>query len=57
MKYDKIKNYKNEEFRRLSGIKKATFARMIAILNEAEQKKKAIGGKPGPTHENKLLLI
>lgn len=42
MKYDKIKNYKDEEFRRLSGVKRATFKKMIEILEDAEKKKKVI---------------
>lgn len=40
MKYEKIKNYKDEEFRRLSGVKRSTFKKIIAILEEAEKKKK-----------------
>jgi transposase len=57
MKYEKIKNYKEEEFRRLSGVKKSTFKKMIGILKEAEQKKKARGGKPNTlTMEDRLLM-
>jgi len=40
MKYEKIKNYKDEEFRRISGVKRSTFKKMIAILEEAEKEKK-----------------
>jgi hypothetical protein len=40
MKYEKIKNYKDEEFRRLSGVKRFTFHKMIEILEEAEKQKK-----------------
>jgi uncharacterized Fe-S cluster-containing radical SAM superfamily protein len=34
MKYENIKNYTEENFRRITGIKKITFARMIEILNK-----------------------
>ncbi|MBL3284269.1 IS5/IS1182 family transposase domain protein [Rickettsiales endosymbiont of Paramecium tredecaurelia] len=40
MKYEKIKNYKDGEFRRLSGVKRSTFKKMIAILEEAEKSKR-----------------
>jgi len=51
MKYEKLKNFKDEEFRRLTGVKQVTFEKMIAILNEAEEEKKRLGGKP-----NKLIM-
>ena len=57
MKYEKIKNYKEEEFRRLSGVKRSIFKKMIDILSEAEQKKKARGGKPNIlSMEDRLLM-
>lgn len=59
MKYDKIKNYKDEEFRRLSGVKRSTFKKMIEILEEAEKKKKVRGGKPNllPMEERLLMAL
>ncbi len=45
MKYEKIKHYKDEEFRRLSGVKRSTFKKMIGILEEAEKKKRAEVGR------------
>ena len=51
MKYNKIKNIRAEEFRRLTGVKKITFEKMVEILKNAESHKKAQGGKP-----NKLLI-
>jgi hypothetical protein len=57
MKYEKIKNYKDEEFRRLSGVKRDTFKKMIGILKEAEQKKKARGGKPNRLNMEERLLM
>jgi len=45
MKYDQIKLLEDEKFRRLTGVKKATFENMTLILEEAEIKKKARGGR------------
>jgi predicted DNA-binding protein YlxM (UPF0122 family) len=32
MRYEKIKNYKNEKFKRLTGVKKETFEKMLNVL-------------------------
>jgi len=57
MKYEKIKNYKDEEFRRLSGVKRSTFKKMIEILEEAEKQKKVRGGKPNSLALEERLLM
>jgi len=57
MKYEKIKNYKDEEFQRLSGVKRSTFKKMIEILAEAENKKKIRGGKPNALAMEERLLM
>ena len=46
-----IKDLKDEDFKRLTGVKRSTFDKMIEILKEAEMVKKARGGKP-----NKLIM-
>lgn len=51
MKYESLKEFKDEDFRRLTGIKRTTFEKMIEILKEAEKNKKSEGGKP-----NKLIM-
>ena len=57
MKYDNLKEFKDEEFRRLTGIKRATFEKMIEILKEAEKAKKIRGGKPNKlAMEDRLLM-
>ena len=57
MKYEKIKEYKEEEFRRLTGVKRKTFEKMLEILKEAESKKKSKGGKPNNLElEDRLLM-
>ncbi len=45
------KELKEEDFKRLTGIKRATFDKMIEILLVAEKIKKRLGGKP-----NKLIM-
>ena len=51
IKFEQIKDESEEGFRRLTGIKKTTFAVMLGILEQAEVILKAKGGKP-----NKLAL-
>lgn len=51
MKYENIKQLEDEKFRRLTGIKRPTFEKMIGILSEEDKKKKARGGR-----KNKLCM-
>lgn len=51
MRYREAKDLGSDDFRRLTGVKRTTFNRMVEILREAEGFKKARGGKP-----NKLLI-
>ena len=46
MRYDKLKDFNDEEFRRLTGVMRTTFERMVNILQEEELKRKAAGGRP-----------
>lgn len=57
MKYDQIKDLSEEQFRRLTGVKKNTFKKMFEILREADEKKKARGGRKSKLSiENQLLM-
>ncbi len=57
MKFTKIRNLRDAEFRRLTGVKRKTFDKMIEILNAAEVKRKAKGGKPNNLSiEDRLLM-
>lgn len=51
MKYESIKDLDKEKFRRLTGVKRSTFEKMIDILRETDEAKKARGGR-----KNKLFL-
>ena len=57
MKYDQIKVLDAEGFRRLTGVKAKTFERMVQLLSDAEQKKKAKGGRKNKLHLKDQLLI
>lgn len=57
MRYESLKEFKDEEFRRLTGIKRSTFEKMVGILQEAEKEKKKNGGKPNKlSMEDRLLM-
>lgn len=57
MKYEQVKILSDEQFRRLTGVKRVTFDRMIKILEEADKKKKAKGGRRNKlSMENQLLM-
>ncbi len=47
----------DEKFRRLTGVKKATFLKMLAILKEAHTAKKARGGRPNKISVEDILLM
>jgi len=51
MFWKSVRDLKDGDFKRLTGIKRSTFDKMIEILKEAELIKKRQGGKP-----NKLIM-
>jgi hypothetical protein len=51
MKNEQIKLLEGEGFRRLTGVKRSTFEKMVEILREADKSKKAKGGR-----KNKLCI-
>jgi hypothetical protein len=55
-KYDSVKNLKDEDFRRLTGVKKETFNLMLKYLYEDLKKKKKSGKPMKLPVEDKLLL-
>lgn len=57
MKFSQIDNEAQEKFRRLTGIKRQTFDRMVSLLSRAEAELKARGGKPNKLSiEDRLLM-
>jgi hypothetical protein len=57
MKDIHIENLKPVEFRRLTGVKKETFANMLKIIQQAFKKKKAKGGRPNKLTTEQMLLM
>lgn len=56
-KYKEIERLSNEDFRRLTGVKRSTFLKMLEILQEAEVKKKSLGGRNNDVClEDRLLM-
>jgi hypothetical protein len=56
MKFENIKGYRDEEFRRITGVKRSTFEKMLEILSVALVKRLAHGGpKPKLCLEDMLL--
>lgn len=57
MKFEKIKDYAEAHFRRITGVKRKTFDKMVEILTTAEAIKKDKGGRPNKLSiENRLLM-
>ena len=56
MKYEHIKGYADEKFRRITGVKRSTFEKMLEILRPEKEKLTAKGGpKPKLSLEDMLL--
>ena len=56
MKYEKIAEYPDTKFRRITGVKRATFEKMTEILRKGyEEKHRRRGRKPKLSIENLLL--
>jgi hypothetical protein len=56
MKYENIKEYSNKRFRRITGVKRTTFDKMLEILRPAKEELTAKGGpKPKLGIEDMLL--
>lgn len=57
MKYRGVKDLPDELFRRLTGLKRETFEKMVEILKEATALKKAKGGRPTKLSLEDMLLM
>jgi hypothetical protein len=51
MKFEKLVNISNNQFRRITGVKRTTFDKMVEEVQKADTLKKARGGRP-----NKLII-
>ncbi len=57
MKFDQIKELEDEKFRRLTGVKKGTFSKMVDILSQADGLKKSKGGRKNKLNLEEQLLM
>jgi len=57
VKYQKLKNLSDSQFRRVTGVKNTTFTKMVEILTEAQKKKKSKGGRPNKLCIEDMLLM
>ena len=57
MKFENLQKLSDKQFRRITGVKRKTFDKMIEIVRKADKKKKAKGGRPNNlTIENRILM-
>ena len=57
MRYSETKNLTEEQFRRLTGVKRPVFEKMLAVLHTAHSLKKARGGRPNKLSVEDTLLM
>ncbi len=57
MKFDQIKELEDEKFRRLTGVKKGTFSKMVNILRQADGLKKSKGGRKNKLNLEEQLMM
>jgi hypothetical protein len=55
--YSELKKYSDADFKRLVGVRKATFVSMLEFLEKEEQKQKALWGKPNILAMAERLLM
>jgi hypothetical protein len=57
VKFANLQIASEEKFRRITGVKRQAFNRMVEILTEAHKKKKARGGRPNKLSIPEMLLM
>lgn len=56
MNYERIKNLKASDFKRLYGVRPETFNQMVAVLKQESPQKGQRGGQPKLSVEDQLLM-
>jgi len=56
MKYANIKSYGDDQFRRITGVKRATFEKMMEILRAKQKEKLSRGGRKPTLSLEEMLL-
>jgi len=57
MKFENLKKLRDGQFRRLTGVKQKTFALMVEIIRQADEIKKAFGGRPNKLSIEERVLM
>ena len=57
MRFEAVQNLKEEEFRRLTGVKRETFNKMAEIVEQALPGKKSRGGRPNRLSYQDMVLM
>lgn len=57
MKFEKVKELDEEKFRRLAGVKRTTFNKMVLILEQSSKDKKIKGGRKNKLSTENMLLM
>lgn len=57
MKFETAKDLDDEKFRRLAGVKRRTFDKMVLILEESNKNKKIHGGRNNKLSVENMLLM
>lgn len=57
MKFETVKELDDEKFRRLAGVKRTTFDRMVLILEQSSKDKKIKGGRTNKLSTENMLLM
>lgn len=57
LKFKNLQQASNDNFRRTTGVKRATFEKMVEILTTAHEKKKIKGGRPNKLNIPDMLLM
>jgi hypothetical protein len=57
MKFEKIKDFSKNKFRRITGVKVETFKKMVTLVGVADEKKNNKGGRPNKLSiEDRILM-
>ncbi len=57
MKFANLQNTNDKNFRRVTGVKRSTFTKMVEVITLAERVKKAKGGRPNSLSvEDRILM-
>lgn len=57
MRFNQVNELEDERFSRLTGVKKATFSKMVDILRQADSLKKSKGGRKNKLNLEDQLLV